>query len=88
METIEQRSPGGGYRRAEVRLSAGIWEVRAFHGIQPGEVFRLFEPNGDPVAEGRCWRGHSVPLATVPPGETEPQGYSIQANEVSCPLER
>ena len=36
-------------RKTEVRLPDGSWEEVLFSQIEPGDVFRQFDPNGEPA---------------------------------------
>ena len=41
-------------RKVEIRRGGNKWESRSFGEIRRGDVFKLFEPDGEPLQDGEC----------------------------------
>lgn len=57
---------GSGGRHCEVLSGSGRWQPLAFEALEPGMVFRLFEPAGQPVVDesgASRWRVVGLPTA-------------------------
>lgn len=77
--TTEAHKAAVAFRRAE-RLTADGWQEHPFEALMPGDVFRLFAPDGTPVDGGAASRVVEAPTPCDPPGN-----YALRADPVTPP---
>ena len=54
------------WRMAQVKNN-NKWEMKSFGELKRGDIFRLFEPDGVPVADGKIYIADNNPEPFEPP---------------------